>query len=411
MAILQSRFVALCLFVSFHLVFVPSSAQTPANKPSPRFRFTAGKSALKIPFDLSNNLIILQVRVNKSRPLNFIFDTGAGVSVIDPKTARALRLKEQGKLKLGATGGSVESGLIKGVSLGIPGVEVFDQTISTVSLESLTPLFGFRLDGIIGHDFIKNFVVEIDYPAGLINLREPQSYTYSGPGESVPITFMENTPFVRATVLVKGRDPIEGKFEVDTGGNGTLNVNTPFVNTHKLLEAVPNLMQSKLAGAGGASQAAKGRVAGVKVGSFVVEDPLVVFAQGTEGNESSIEFDGELGGAFFRRFKLILDYSRSRIILERYNGVLEVEDASGMEVFAEGANLRTFVVNDVTPNSPASDAGLQEEDIIVSLNGRPAASFTLKQLRQMFTHDGTEYTLGIKRGEKLMRVKIKLRRM
>ena len=40
-------------------------------------RFTSGNSALKIPFDLYNNHIYLQVSVNGSKPLSFLFDTGA----------------------------------------------------------------------------------------------------------------------------------------------------------------------------------------------------------------------------------------------------------------------------------------------------------------------------------------------
>ena len=67
------------------LLFVIGNAQS-----APRYRFTSGHSALNVPIELSNNLIVLQVRVNRSKPLNFIFDTGAGISVIDPQSARAL---------------------------------------------------------------------------------------------------------------------------------------------------------------------------------------------------------------------------------------------------------------------------------------------------------------------------------
>src|SRR5258708_12007617 len=38
----------------------------------PKVRFISGNSSLKIPFELSNNLILLQARVNDSAPLWFI---------------------------------------------------------------------------------------------------------------------------------------------------------------------------------------------------------------------------------------------------------------------------------------------------------------------------------------------------
>jgi hypothetical protein len=36
--------------------------------PAPTVRFDSGTSALKIPFELSNNLILLQAQVNNSQP-------------------------------------------------------------------------------------------------------------------------------------------------------------------------------------------------------------------------------------------------------------------------------------------------------------------------------------------------------
>src|ERR1044071_1691449 len=82
-------------------MFVQVNAQQPkrsratrnASQPAPTVSFVTGKSALKIPFELSANLILLQARVNESASLWFIFDTGADGTVIDTKLVKALRLK------------------------------------------------------------------------------------------------------------------------------------------------------------------------------------------------------------------------------------------------------------------------------------------------------------------------------
>src|SRR6185295_19874984 len=113
--------------------------------------------------------------------------TGASVSVIDPQSARALGLRTKGKLSLDATGGSVQSGLIGPVSLALAGVTVFKQTLATIDLDAVAPIFGYKIDGVIGHDFINNFVVEIDYGAGLMSFYESGGYKYAGPGESIPL--------------------------------------------------------------------------------------------------------------------------------------------------------------------------------------------------------------------------------
>ena len=374
---------------------------------SPAYRFTSGQSALRVPIELANDLIVLRVRVNNSRPLQFIFDTGASISVMDPQSAKALGLRAKGKLDLAATGGSVRSGLIGPVSLSLTGVTVFNQTLATIDLDAFAPLFGYKIDGIIGHDFINNFVVEIDYAASLMNLYETGSYKYAGAGESIPIELVEKTPFTRARIVLNGREPVEGKFEVDTGGTGNLFLNTPFVNKHKMLETLTTHAQSQLGGAGGSSAAVKAQVPAVELGSFVLKNPLVVFAQGTEGSEGSAEYDGEIGSKFLSQFKTILDYSRSQMILERNGNFSSGKDLSGIEIVAEAPRFRTYVVNNVDQDSPAAAAGVHEEDTIVAVDGRPAARFTLRELRRLFAQAG-ERVLSVKRGSKTIRVRMQL---
>ena len=368
------------------------------------YRFTSGGSAPGVPFELSGNLIILEVRVNRSKPLHFIFDTGAEISVIDPQSARALKLRTKGKLKLDATGGSVQSGLIPSVSLSVPGVEVFNQALATIDLDAFAPLFGFKIDGIIGHDFINNFVVEIDYASGVMNFFDTQGYKYHGAGESIPIEIVDKTPYVRGRIVLDGREPIEGKFEIDTGGTGILNLNTPFVNKHKMLETLAKQTQGKMGGAGGSSVTVKAHVPAIELGSFAIRNPLVVFAKGTEGSENSTEYDGSLDNGFFSQFKVILNYSSSQIILEQNHRTFS-RDLSGLEIVADPPRLRTYVVNAVEENSPAAVAGIQEEDTIVAVDGQPTARLTLRELRRLFTQPG-ERLLKIKRGSKTIQVRL-----
>jgi len=368
------------------------------------YRFTSGGSAPGVPFELSGNLIILEVRVNRSKPLHFIFDTGAEISVIDPQSARALKLRTKGKLKLDATGGSVQSGLIPSVSLSVPGVEVFNQALATIDLDAFAPLFGFKIDGIIGHDFINNFVVEIDYASGVMNFFDTQGYKYHGAGESIPIEIVDKTPYVRGRIVLDGREPIEGKFEIDTGGTGILNLNTPFVNKHKMLETLAKQTQGKMGGAGGSSVTVKAHVPAIELGSFAIRNPLVVFAKGTEGSENSTEYDGSLDNGFFSQFKVILNYSGSQIILEQNHRAFS-RDLSGLEIVADPPRLRTYVVNAVEENSPAAVAGIQEEDTIVAIDGQPTARLTLRELRRLFTQPG-QCVLKIKRDSKTIEVRL-----
>jgi hypothetical protein len=74
------------------------------------FQFASGQSALKIPFELSNNLVLLQSQVNDSQPLWFIFDTGANSSLIDARMAKRLKLQAKGRAQGSASRKGHEEG-------------------------------------------------------------------------------------------------------------------------------------------------------------------------------------------------------------------------------------------------------------------------------------------------------------
>jgi serine protease Do len=66
------------------------------------------------------------------------------------------------------------------------------------------------------------------------------------------------------------------------------------------------------------------------------------------------------------------------------------------------------VVSQVTPNSPAAKAGLKQDDVIVSLNGRPIDSDTELSRRVSLDAPGSVDTLGLYRNGKEMKVDVKL---
>ncbi|HEX8163996.1 MAG TPA: retropepsin-like aspartic protease [Pyrinomonadaceae bacterium] len=280
----------------------------------PTVRFDSGNSALKIPLDIDNNIIRMEVRVNHSKPLKFIFDTGASFSVIGSRRAAELGLKSQGEARGSATGGRIKGTYTKGVSLSVQGAEVSNQLIASIPINNPP---GFDFDGVLGQNFIEQFVVEIDYENKIMNLYDPRTYTYSGKGEIVPLLLAAGkTPLVSTKIILEGRAPVEAKLEVDTGADGTLVINSPLVKRQKLAEAVSKTGQSRSNGAGGEQRLLVGRVKAVQLGRLIFDNPPVGLSQDTEGSGASEENDGVIGGEIFRRFKVILDYSRKRMMLE-----------------------------------------------------------------------------------------------
>lgn len=390
-----------------------SASVRKSQKPVQSVRFASGQSALKIPFELSNNLVLLQAQVNVSQPLWFIFDTGANASIIDAQLVKELKLRAGRKAQGSASGGAIEAELIPGVSLALPGVKVFNQTVAALPINGISPMFGKSIGGIIGYDFLKQFVVEVDYDAKVMNLFAPAGYEYRRSGDIVPIKFINKKPFVIGKLKLEGRDAIAGTFMIDTGANEAMTVNSPFVRANQILKSLTRIKQANLGGLGGAAKSITARVENIQLGRFVIIKPLVSFSQAAEGSDALANYAGVLGGEIFRRFTLILDYSRQRIILEPNAHMAESveEDMSGIELGADGEDFKTLVINEVAANSPAAEAGLKEEDELVTIDSRPVSEFGLDKIRQMFKQEGKEYLLGIRRGEQTLRVRIKLRRL
>ena len=310
---------ALLLAVAFPLQL---SAQEPKQSSATRqrqvgsnARFASGNSALNIPLEIDNNIILMQVGVNNSKPLRFIFDTGASHTVLQSRRAAELGLKPEGEELTGsATGGAIRGRMTSGVSLKVAGAEVSNQQIGLIDFP-VPP--GFEFDGVIGYDFINAFVIEIDYLKKIMNLYEPRTYSYRGRGEVIPLVMDDRrTPLAHVTITPPRGAPVNAVLEVDTGADRAFIFNNSFVTKHGLVSAMTNIKESAGRGAGGEQQIVVGRAQSARLGRFVFTNPIVGLVRDPEPDGAAKEGDGVIGGEIFRRFKVIIDYSRRRMILE-----------------------------------------------------------------------------------------------
>lgn len=365
----------------------------------------------RIPFEMNGGHIYIQGRVNHSQPLWFILDTGAHSSVINRERAQELGLKmEEGYQATGA-GGTVESARISDVTFDFGGAALRNLTISTLPLNYLEDTSGRRMDVILGSEFFKSFVVEIDYETKHLKLHDPQGFVYRGAGEVLPLKFFDNHPYVRASIELPGREPIEGEFVIDLGSNFSVTLLPSFIKQHDLLKSVSKTVMTRGRGVGGEVQMPVGRIGGLRMGRYRLENPVTVFpATGTFGRDGKA---GNIGSGIMTRFKLIFDYSRSRVIFEPnkdFSKPFEY-DMSGLALTSRSPRFESVRVLRVLDDSPAAEAGFKPLDEIVAINNRPASEFRLMQLREMFRQIGREYQLEVKRGDDVMKLKLKTRRL
>ena len=272
-------------------------------------RFTSGNSAT-IPLEIDNNIILMWVSVNGSRPLKFIFDTGASHTILQSQRGAELGLKPEEQVSGTATGGAIEGSLTSGVSLKVAGAEVSNQQIGLIAFP-VPP--GFEFDGVIGYDFIKEFVVEIDYLKKVMTLYDPRTYRYRGKGEIVPMVLDgRRIPFITTTIIFDKGPAVEASLEVDTGADRTIIFSSPFVAREKLVTRIIGTTEGSGRGAGGEQKILVGKIKAARLGKFLFANPPVGLVLNNDGKEG----DGVIGGEIFRRFKVILNYSRQQMILE-----------------------------------------------------------------------------------------------
>lgn len=371
----------------------------------------AVQSLAQIPFELNGNQVFLRVRVNGSEPLWFGLDTGASGTVINTATAEALGLKMEGSGRTTGAGGQVQSSSVRGVRLDIGSARLESLDAMTLALTSIENAMGHRMDGILGSEFFRRYVVELDYERLLIHLYEPAGFVYQGRGESLPLTFALNHPYVHAKVAMPGREPVEGKFVLDTGSNFPLILLDSFVREKRLAESLTKTLKVMGRGVGGEVSMPVGRTGRLMLGSFSLEQPVTSFPQtGWFAREGAA---GNIGSAVLRRFKVTFDYSRSRMFLEPnrlYPEPFEY-DMSGLQFVTESPSFKTVTILRVLSDSPAAEAGLRQGDQIVSIEGRPVTDIKLAALREMLRQPDRRYALQVRRGAETVSAELRTRRL
>ena len=155
----------------------------------------------ELPVQLVNNLAFVSVRAGTSDPLSFILDTGASATVMIRTVAERLGLDLQTGEDARTGGGSVQAASATGITLSVGDVSLPDITIVAINLSGLHAGLGRPVDGILGYDVFRHYVVEIDYAANTVRLHDPTEYRYAGRGDILPIVIEDHIPFAQVQVL------------------------------------------------------------------------------------------------------------------------------------------------------------------------------------------------------------------
>jgi hypothetical protein len=398
----------------FEKRFTPKSFQPPPPGPLDAL---LQPGAPPIPFTLESSHIVFQVRLNGRAPIGFLLDTGADENVINTSRVGDFGLKTYGRTTATGGGGSAEYDYAAGATFTLPGVELHNQHVAVIDQTGLERALGIPLGGILGFDFISRFVVEIDYEKKLITLHDPKTWSYSGSGYPMPVTFEGGIPFANGLISVGTKTNIPAYFVLDFGAQETMTLTSPFVKANDLLNlARTNAYVNRPAGLENqffAQNNVRGHIDRLTLGEFVEQSIPINMSVNAKGAYASANFSGTIGESIFRRYHVFLDYARNRIIYEptaQAHAPFPERKTYGLTILATGADLHTYTVTAVRPGSQAEKDGFKNGDIVAAFNGKPAAQWTLSDLREQLQHEGESYAVEVSRAnDKLtIRAQIKL---
>ena len=267
---------------------------------------------VELPIKLRQGDLMVETRVNGSDPLSFKLDTGFGVTTIHPDLPERLKLTRNGHLTIEGIAGDEEAPTYSGAVFDFGGVNYQPRRVASLPSEARRR-FRHR-DGILGAGFFRRFVVEIDIEQRRMRLYEPERFSYQGKGEVVALQFKRDTPIIEASITPLERSAISDRFEIDTGCDDCVCLGQEFVAAHHLLDATNSASGIKR-GIGGTAEIQHGKLAELRFGQLVVTNASANFFR--EGSPAGRGQAGHIGLGALQRFKMIFDYSRRQMILER----------------------------------------------------------------------------------------------
>ncbi|GGH27753.1 clan AA aspartic protease [Sphingobacterium alkalisoli] len=193
-------------------------------------RLPKSRLRAKIPFTNRNGSIILQVHINDfQRPLQLLFDTGADGMAVRKSLADSIGLQVTRTNNASVVGGNMEISVSDNNTIHLDTLILGGQGIA------IFPEMSRDADGIIGNSLLRRFITHIDYDKNELSLYDFGTHTYTGKGNTVPVTMPSGVVILPGQLEIVQAKRYDGQFVFDTGASYDLICFRSFVRENKLL--------------------------------------------------------------------------------------------------------------------------------------------------------------------------------
>ncbi len=417
------------------------------------FNWKSKKDKIKIPFELTHNLIIVDVDFN-GIPLKMIADTGAENSILFSFPENdSLVLHETDKIKIKGVGSGemIDAYLSKKNKLKIKEYEDVNFELLLLPYQDISIInkIGIPINGILGSSFFESGLLEIDYSRNLLIFHKNKLKSNDSrirKYKSNSIDFNERKPYIKIPIEINNKQN-EYKLLFDSGlgdglwlfENDTIKCETQFFND--ILGV----------GLSGEIKGKRSRIEKINFPGLSLSKVLVSYPDSISFNQITIRADrnGSLGGDVLKRFNWFLDYE-NKVFYCKKNNLYSLPfeyNMSGIEVQHAGSqlvkelvrletknnqvNLNEFVFDNndlrfaqkfelkpvftiyaIRKDSPGDKAGLLVGDKIIKINNKMDYQLTIQSITDLFqSEDGKWITMIVDRAGIRFTVKFQLEKI
>lgn len=404
-----------------------------------------------IPFKLINNLVFIPIKVNGVE-LNFLLDSGVEETILfSMEEMQEVSFNNIEKIKLRGLGSEEEIEGLKSTNniLETHGIKSSNHLVYIILDQSfnLSSHIGIPVNGIIGHKFFKNNLVEINYHKKKVVVHlnnEETRQKLDKKFKSVPITIERSKPYIYTTAVSNGQE-IPAKLLIDIGNSDAFWI---FEN-NKIKLPQKNFPDFLGKGFSGDIEGHRAKLEKFSIADFEFKNPIVSFPDSTSIRNVKMVPDriGSVGGEILKRFTLVLDYADRKLYLKKntkfyepftynksgitiqHNGLQWVQETVHLQTVQVAAsvgeledreknndNFRykfllkpVYEIINIRKNSAADKCGLQKGDIIISINKILPYKYSLQQINNLLKSEEDAWiNMEIERNSLILKFRFKL---
>lgn len=408
-------------------------------------------SKATIPFKLINNLIFIPIKVNGVE-LNFLLDSGVEETILFSMEERQeVSFNNVEKIKLRGLGSEEEIEGLKSTKniLETHGLKSNDHMVFIILDQSfnLSSHIGIPVNGIIGHKFFRNNLVEINYQKKKIIIHTKNDkfqQKLERKFEKVPITIERSKPYLVAMATVNNTQ-IPAKLLIDIGNSDAFWI---FEND-KIKLPDKNFPDFLGKGFSGDIEGHRAKIDEFSIDKFDFRKPIVSFPDSISIRNVKMVPGriGSVGGEVLKRFTLVLNYNEKELYLKKnsrfsepftynksgitiqHNGLQWVQETVHLETVQVASSFDeikereknnnnfkykfalkpVYEIVNVRKNSAAEKCGLRKGDIIVSINRIQPYKYSLQQINNLLkSEEDIWINLEVERNSVVLKFRFKL---